>query len=96
MGERCTYEKQYMWDVISTCSTWVYEPIKQVWVYVVLCMIRITIPGCVILLDLARVKIEYFLEKVQLMKSIGPQPDQEVGRDWRQLQINEVAKIRAA
>lgn len=26
-------------------------------------MIRITIPGCVVLLDLAHMKIEYFLER---------------------------------
>lgn len=64
MEEPRTYEKQCTWDVISTCSTWVYEPIKQVWVDVVLLhMIGITIPGCVVLLDPAHVKIEHFLEK---------------------------------
>lgn len=64
MEEPCTYEKRCTWNVISTCSTWVYEPIKQAWVYVVLFyMIRITIPGCVVLLDPAHVKMEYFLEE---------------------------------
>lgn len=72
-----TYEKQCVWDDISTCSTWVYEPIK-VWVYVVLLyMIRITIPSWVVLLDLAHVMIEYFLEK----GSANEEPDQEVGQD---------------
>lgn len=82
MEEPRTYEKQCMWDVISTCSTWVYQPIKKVWVYVVLpCMIRITIPGCVVLLDLAHVRLNIPWKKVQLMKSIELQPDQEVGED---------------
>lgn len=77
-----TSEKQRMWDVINTCSTWVYEPIKQVWVYVVLpCIIRITIPGCVVLLDLAHIRLNIPWKKVQLMKTIELQPDQEVGED---------------
>lgn len=42
-----TKKKQSKWDVISTCSTRLYEPIKAARVYVVLGMIRITIPGCV-------------------------------------------------
>lgn len=64
MEEPRAYEKQCTWDVISTCSTWVYEPIKQVWVDVVLLyMIRITIPGRVVLLDPAHVKLKHFLEK---------------------------------
>ena len=52
-----------MWDVISTCSTWVYEPIKCVRVCVVLYMIKIIILECVVLLDLTRVTVEYYVEK---------------------------------
>lgn len=38
--------------------------LNRVWVYVVLLhMMRITIPECVVLLDLARVRLEYSLEK---------------------------------
>ncbi|TNN80169.1 hypothetical protein EYF80_009494 [Liparis tanakae] len=57
LEEPRTYEEQHMWDVIGTCSTWVDEPIKQVRVYgAVLCMIRIRISGCVVLLDPAHVQ----------------------------------------
>lgn len=72
-----------MWDVIGTCSTWVDEPIKQVWVYgVVIYMIRTRISGCVVPLDLTHVTIEYSIEMGSVNEvSIEPRPDHEVGRD---------------
>lgn len=59
----------------------VYMSQLKTWPYAVLRVIRITIPGCVVLLDLAHVQIEYFLEKkkVQLMKSIEAPHDQDEG-----------------
>ena len=66
-----------LWDVISTCSTWVYEPIKRAWVYVVLLyMIRIIILGSVILLDPPRVMTEYSLEKGSVNEQRDVRPDQ--------------------
>lgn len=62
----------------------VYMSQLKAWPYAVLHMIRITIPGCVVLLDLAHVLTEYFLErkkKVQLMKSIEAPCDREEGWD---------------
>lgn len=94
--EPCTYEKQRMWDVISTCSTWLYEPIKQVWVHVVLlCTIRITIPGCVFLLDLAHVKIEYSLEKGSANEEYWAAVWSRSRPERMHLQINEVVEMRA-
>lgn len=60
MEEQCTYEK-----LLSAPAQHGYmSPIKQVWVYVVLFyMIRITVHGCAVLLDLAHIKTEYSIEK---------------------------------
>lgn len=96
LEEPRTYEKQHMWDVISTCSTWVYEPIKEVWVYVVLpYMIRIWISGCVALLDLTHVKIEYSLEKGSVNEEYWAAAWSRSRPEWMQPQINEVLEIRA-
>lgn len=56
-GGRTEAKHSCMWDVISVCSTLVYEPIKHVWVDVGLPdMIRIIIPDCVVQLDLLHFK----------------------------------------
>lgn len=78
-----------MWDVISTCSTSVYRPIKCVWVHVVLLdMIRITIRGFVVLPDLTHITTEYSLEKGLVNEQLNIQ-------GWMQLQINEASEVGA-
>lgn len=75
----------------------VYMSQLKAWPYAVLHMIRITIPGCVVLLDLAHVQTEYFLEKKK-----GSINEEYWGTAWSggrlrwiQPQINEAVNTRA-